>query len=297
MKTISLAAPAKINLYLKVTGQRHDGYHELNTLMQKVNLFDQLELTAVPEQGIQLFCPDTDLPEDGGNIAFRAARLFLEQTGNIEQGIRIILKKKIPVAAGLGGGSSDAAAVLNGLNQLLAADCPVEQLAEMGLALGADVPLFIYPMAAGWATGIGEELTPAVSLTGYRILLVNPGISVSTKWVFETFALTAEKKKISLSCSQKKCHEFALGTEFCKRSFRPVELRNDLEEVTAGELSVIEEIKNQLLAAGAVGAMMSGSGATVFGLFSNDKEQQRTVCYQQFKQEYDQVYLVDPLRA
>ena len=293
---ICLTAPAKINLYLKVIGQRADGFHELNTLMQKVSLDDQLELTLTAEQGICLSCPDSDLPEDDRNIVFRAARLYLEQTGNSEQGIGIVLKKRIPVAAGLGGGSSDAAAVLNGLNQLLATRCSLAELAEMGLALGADVPLFVYPMPAAWATGVGEQLTAAVPLTGYRILLVNPGISVSTKWVFETFALTAAEKKISLSCSQKKCHQSDRGAEFCKSSFQPDALCNDLEEVTARQLDVIDKIRNQLLAAGAAGAMMTGSGSTVFGLFAEGNEELRTACYQKVKQEYDQVFLVDPLK-
>jgi 4-diphosphocytidyl-2-C-methyl-D-erythritol kinase len=295
LKTLCLTAPAKINLYLKVMGQRPDGYHELNTLMQKLSLHDQLYLTPVREQGIQLCCPDSDLPMDERNIVYRAARLFQDQTGNREQGIAIVLKKNIPVAAGLGGGSSDAAVVLNGLNRLFAANCPTAQLADMGLALGADVPLFVSSLPAAWATGIGEELIAAVPLAGYRVLLVNPGISVSTKWVFETFALTVAEKKISLSCSQMECPAIDRGAKFCKLSFQPEALRNDLEEVTAGKLPVIEEIKEQLLTLGAAGAMMSGSGSTVFALFRQDDEEQRLAAYQHFKQKYEQVFLTDPL--
>jgi len=292
---LCLTAPAKINLYLKIIGRRPDGYHELNTLMQKLALYDELELALVPESGIHLFCPGTDLPEDERNIVHRAARLFLERTGRVDQGIRIVLKKNIPVAAGLGGGSSDAATVLTGLDSLLATGCRRDELADMGLGLGADVPLFIHDMAAAWATGIGEKLEVAVPLAGYRVLLVNPGIGVSTKWAYETFALTAAGKKINLSCSQKEQSENDRPVSFRKRLIKPDELVNDLETVTADKYSVINTIKQRLLAAGAVSAMMSGSGPTVFGLFSSDMYEQARLCSQELHKEYFQVYLVDPL--
>lgn len=295
VQRLCLAAPAKINLYLKITGRRPDGYHELNTLMQKLAFYDQLELTPVPESGIHLFCPGADLPEDERNIVHRAARLFLDQTGRVDQGIRIVLKKNIPVAAGLGGGSSDAATVLLGLDRLLATGSSRDELADMGLGLGADVPLFIHDMAAAWATGIGEKLEVAVPLSGYRVLLVNPGIGVSTKWAYETFALTSGKNIFNLSCSQKEHSEIGRPAAFCKRPIQPDELVNDLEAVTADKYSVISTIKQRLLAAGAVGAMMSGSGPTVFGLFSTDLYRQARQCSQKLKKEYDQVYLVDPL--
>lgn len=295
VQRLCLAAPAKINLYLKITGRRPDGYHELNTLMQKLALYDQLELALVPESGIHLFCPGADLPEDERNIVHRAARLFLDQTGKGDQGIRIVLEKKIPVAAGLGGGSSDAATVLLGLDRLLATGCNRDELAEMGLGLGADVPLFIHDMAAAWATGIGEKLDVAVPLSGYRVLLVNPGIGVSTKWAYETFALTSGENIFNLSDSQKEHSKISRPAAFCKRPIQPDELVNDLEAVTADKYSVINMIKQKLLAAGAVGAMMSGSGPTVFGLFSTDLYQQARQCSRKLNNEYYQVYLVDPL--
>jgi len=292
---ICLTAPAKINLYLKITGQRPDGYHELNTLMQKLALYDRLELELVPESGIHLSCPGTDLPVDEHNIVYRAVRLFLERTRRSGQGIRIVLKKEIPVAAGLGGGSSDAATVLLGLDRLLATGCSKVELATMGLKLGADVPLFIYDMAAAWATGIGEKLATAVPLTGYQVLVVNPGVAVSTKWAYETFALTSGENIFNLSSSRKEYGGIDQGAAFCKRPFKPEELVNDLEAVTADKFSVIGEIKQHLLTAGAAGAMMSGSGSTVFGLFSDDIYQQAEHCCNEFKKEYDQVYLVAPL--
>ncbi|MCW5199872.1 4-(cytidine 5'-diphospho)-2-C-methyl-D-erythritol kinase, partial [Desulfobulbus sp. F1] len=138
-KSLLFHAPAKINLYLKIIGRRPDGYHEIETLMQKVALYDEVELSFADEPGIHLCCQGAELPEDERNIAFRAAQLFVTHTSRNEQGIRIILRKHIPMAAGLGGGSSDAATVLRGLNQLLAAGCSTQELAEMGLKLGADI--------------------------------------------------------------------------------------------------------------------------------------------------------------
>ena len=295
VRKLSLSAPAKINLYLKITGRRPDGYHELNTLMQKIALFDELELTLQSQPGINLSCPAADLPEDEQNIVYRAARLFLDHVGMGGEGLRIVLKKNIPIAAGLGGGSSDAAAVLTGLDRMLATGCSRAQLADMGVKLGADVPFFIYEMSAGWATGIGEKLEAAPPLAGYTILLVNPGIAVSTKWAYETFALTSGKKNFSLSRSQKERGQAERFAPLNKRPFQPQELMNDLEAVTADKFGAIKTLKKRLLAAGAAGALMSGSGSTVFGLFAAEQQFQAELCCQELQKEYSQVYLVDPL--
>lgn len=265
--------------------------------MQKVALYDELELSLAATPGIHLSCPGVDLPEDEGNIVFRAAQLFLEQTSRNEQGLRIILRKHIPLAAGLGGGSSDAAAVLTGLNQLLGADCSTKELAAMGLRLGADVPFFVYDYPAAWAGGIGEQLEPAAPLRGFTVLLVNPGLAVSTKWAYETFsqiagriALTAAGKKFNLSNFSNES-----GLPLRRRAFLPADLLNDLESVTAEKHRVIGELKARLVAAGAAGAMMSGSGSTVFGLFAAGTEAQAESCLRELRQEYGQAYLVAPL--
>jgi 4-diphosphocytidyl-2-C-methyl-D-erythritol kinase len=285
---LSLAAPAKINLYLKILGRRPDGYHELRTLMQKLSLCDELELSLAAEPGIRLACPKANLPEDEANIAFRAARLFLSRTGNERQGVRITLRKNIPLAAGLGGGSSDAAAVLRGLNQLFDATCSIEELAELGLELGADVPFFVHALPAAWAGGVGERLAPAKPLRGFTVLLVNPGFAVSTKWAYETFALTAAGKKFNLSNFSSES-----GLDLVKQSVQPGGLANDLETVTAEKYSVIGELKQRLLAAGAAGAMMSGSGPTVFGLFAVKKQAEQ--CLQELSGEHRQIFLAEPL--
>ncbi len=266
--------------------------------MQKVELHDELELSLADEPGIRLICQDADLPENEGNIVFRAARLFLNQTGKNGQGLHIILRKRIPLAAGLGGGSSDAAAVLTGLNQLTGAGRTTEELAAMGLRLGADVPFFVYDYPAAWSGGIGEQLEPAAPLRRFIVLLVNPGIAVSTKWAYETFSQTAGR--IALTAAGKKFNLLNFSSESGlplrrQQAFLPSDLLNDLEPVTAEKHSVIGELKARLLAAGAAGAMMSGSGSTVFGLFAAGTEAQAESCLRELRQEYGQAYLAAPL--
>lgn len=291
----SYDAPAKINLYLKITGRRPDGYHELETLMQKIALFDRLYFTLLPQSGIRLDCGDCGLPEDNNNIIFRAASLFFDFTARKKQGVHIVLEKNIPIAAGLGGGSSDAAAVLLALDRLCATHCSCKELADLGLQLGADVPFFIYDMSTGWATGIGEELTSAAPIADFLVVLANPGIAVSTKWAYETFALTSSKNIFNLYCSQKEKYQNVSGASSATCLFTPKELKNDLEEVTSGKFCVISKIKRKMLDGGALGALMSGSGPTVFGLFSKACRREAEMCCQELQKEFDQVYLVAPL--
>jgi 4-diphosphocytidyl-2-C-methyl-D-erythritol kinase len=295
-KTLALDAPAKINLYLRVTGRRHDGYHYLATLMQKVSLFDRLLLRKAGS-GIRVHCPGSGLPEDEGNLVYRAARLFLQTMAprlHGDFGVEITLHKKIPLAAGLGGGSSDAAAVLLGLNRLFAAKCTGPELLALGGRLGADVPLFIVDWPVAWATGIGDRLHPAVSMAGYRILLVNPGFSVATAWVYEKFALTATGKKINLKNSD---DVHAEEVDFTRRAIRPDELVNDLEAVTAGQYLEISSLRERLLKGGAVAAMMTGSGPSVFGLFPEQEEEKAVACGRELSREYPKTFLVSPLTS
>ncbi|MCF6187369.1 MAG: 4-(cytidine 5'-diphospho)-2-C-methyl-D-erythritol kinase, partial [Desulfobulbaceae bacterium] len=201
-KGIYIKAPAKINLYLRVIGRRPDGYHLLATLMQKLSLYDRLEIEKTAGCEVNLECPDSDLPVNDENIVLRAALLFhssLQDRLPDNFGVRIILRKKIPVAAGLGGGSSDAAAMLIGLDRLFRTGCSKQELARLGLQLGADVPFFIYDRPVAWATGIGEELTEAQGLEDGSVLLVNPGFPVSTKWVYENLPLTLKQKDFNLT--------------------------------------------------------------------------------------------------
>jgi len=296
---VDLAAPAKINLFLEVTGRRQDGYHYLATLMQKITLYDRVVLRA-GGSGIRLHCPDSGLPEDEGNLVYRAARLFFQtMTARLGDagGVDITLFKSIPVAAGLGGGSSDAAAVLKGLDRLYGTGCSNAELMGMGVQLGADVPLFIVDWPIAWATGIGQRLQPAVPLAGYRILLVNPGFSVSTAWVYENFALTEGEKKFNLSIYHKDLSGQQGDPAFTGRAIRPDELRNDLEMVTTSQYQELNEIKRKLLKGGAVAALMSGSGPSVFGLFPEYEVEKAAVCHRELQREFQSTFLVYPLAS
>ncbi|MDH3348988.1 MAG: 4-(cytidine 5'-diphospho)-2-C-methyl-D-erythritol kinase [Desulfobulbaceae bacterium] len=297
MHSLNILAPAKINLFLKILSRRADGYHELVTLMQKVGLYDEIYLEKSAE-GITLCCPDSDLPENENNIIFRAARLFLDRFADRitnANGVRIVLKKKIPVAAGLGGGSSDAAAILNGLKELFEVNCSLDELLQLGSELGADVPLFVSPMPAVWATGIGDKLQPAVSISDFFIILVNPGFSVSTQWVYENFRLTSDSHDDIIDHSTSSSDCVRVADEVARRAILPTELYNDLELVTLDRYKKLGALKERLVQLGAVCSMMSGSGPTIFGLFSRESKREAEKCLDLLRCEYNKVYLVDPL--
>ena len=249
-------APAKINLCLHVLGRLENGYHELAMAMQRVDLYDDVQIKLGGLPGIRVVCPGMQLAVGEENIAARAARLFLEET-QIDVGIDIEINKQIPIAAGLGGGSSDAATVLLGLSELLEVDPGYERLCDMGSRLGADVPFFIFQHPA-WATGIGTRLEPLPVLPEVAYLLVNPGIAVSTATVYQSLQLTKGGELANLP-------RFSVVT----RDDLCAALHNDLELVSLRQFPLIAEIKQQLLDQGALGALMSGSGATVFGVYSN----------------------------
>lgn len=256
-RTLHLKAPAKVNFRLDVLRRRSDGYHELRMLMQRIDLCDELELTLLDSPGITVRCDGSDLPSDEGNIVWRAAAAMLERTPG-KTGVAIRLTKNIPVAAGLGGGSSDAATTLMGLNSMLGSNLDPAELMEIGLKLGADVPFFIFGKPA-IATGVGENLTPLEGIAPLWLLLVNPGIHVSTAWVYQNLGLTTDKVADKIPFLYKSAEEVCAI------------LANDLEAVTLQKFPVIREIKEQLMKAGALGTLMSGSGPTVFALFSGEE--------------------------
>ncbi len=268
--SLTLKAPAKINLFLKVLNRRPDGYHEIESLMQKIELFDILHLSRQGEQ-ISLSCPGNTLPEDRENLAYRAAHAFFSATG-IKPGIKIILEKNIPVAAGLGGGSSDAAAVITGLNTLLNANLAREQLIDIARPLGADVPFFVQDCSAAMATGIGDCIQQVLPMRELSIVLVNPGFGVSTKWVYENFPLTSNSNTYILARDQKTTKDFHAAAPSLYE-----ELGNDLEVVTINRFPEIGDLKKELKKGGAVTSLMSGSGPTVFGLFVSEEDAQRSI--------------------
>ncbi len=258
MRQKTFPSPAKINLCLHVLGRRLDGYHELAMAMQRVALYDDvlIRAAAASDRQIAVRCAGVQLAEGEENIAARAARLLLEAAGAGAQ-VTIDIDKRIPVAAGLGGGSSNAATVLLGLNELLELGLTQDDLQELGGRLGADVPFFVFQRPA-WATGIGTRLAPLPALPQFACVLVNPGISVSTAEVYQSLQLTkggelASLPRFSVVTREDLCHA----------------LHNDLEAVTLPRYSQLRQIKAELLKAGALGALMSGSGATVFGLFED----------------------------
>jgi len=255
---ITIESPAKVNLILKVLRRREDGYHDIASLMQKVSLADEMEFTPRKE-GIALACPGSDLPTGDGNLVVRAARALFAEAG-FAGGVEITLRKRIPSAAGLGGGSSNAATTLTVLNSLFQFGFDRERLIGIGARLGADVPFFIYGSSA-WAFGIGEILEPAEMAPGMWLVLVNPGFEVPTKWVYQSLNLPLTKTPL----------KYTIPTFSGVRDLAAA-LSNDLETVTVARHPVLEELKGFLRRQGALGSLMSGSGPTVFGLFDNEPD-------------------------
>jgi len=246
---------AKINLYLEISGKRPDGYHDLITLMCGIDLADTLRF-AFEAPASRIICPHPDVPEDDTNIALKAARLFFEASGRGNH-VSIFIEKKIPVGAGLGGGSSNAAVVLKALNQHYQYPLTAEALLALARKIGADVPFFLDGRPA-LATGIGDQLIPYDYLSAFPIVLIYPGKPVSTAEVYRklNFGLTKTKK---------------INTKSIFRHIRdknPVELLyNDLEPAAFAMNPEIAEAKATLLDSGAGGALMTGSGSAVFGIY------------------------------
>lgn len=256
---IRALSPAKVNLCLHVLAKRQDGYHEIASLMQRISLCDEMTFKKL-NRGIRVCCPDSDLPENEENIAFRAAQSFFARFPQIEGGIEITIHKRIPVAAGLGGGSSNAATTLMTLNEIYKTPCSKETLMEIGGNLGADVPFFIFAQPA-WAFGIGERLQAAENIPSHVLVLVNPGFPLSTKMIYQGLNLRLTNKAIHYSIPR-----------FCSIRDLAKGLFNDLEAVSVGMHPVISDIKEELLRHGALSALMSGSGPTVFGIFESEQQ-------------------------
>lgn len=258
--SLNILCPAKVNLFLKVAGKRGDGYHEIRSLMQPVGLFDEIILAVSEGDGITLKCGVDSVPSGPENLAWKAAVLFLKETG-IKRAVSIILKKRIPSGGGLGGGSSDAAGILTGLNTILRAGLKEERLKAMAAGLGSDVPFFILRGPA-LASGRGEILE-RITLPRLYYVLVNPGLHISTAWAYGNLDLTKKTKDNILIVSK--------GLAKSKEKIAGL-LENDLEGAVMGEYPVIAVLKSLLKKAGAEGALMSGSGSTVFGLFFKERE-------------------------
>lgn len=261
-----LQAFAKINLGLDVLGKREDGYHEVRMVMQTIRMYDQLDMHKEEEPGIRLTTNKSYIPTDESNLVYRAAQLMMD-TCKIKEGVRIHLHKVIPVAAGMAGGSSDAAATLVGMNRLFHCGLSRKKLMELGVRIGADVPYCVLRGTA-LAEGIGEKLTVLAPMPKCWILIGKPGISVSTKYVYT-----------SLDLNQHTVHPDIDGMVEALRSGDLYgitdRMGNVLQDVTIPAYPEVETIKEQMKAWGAVNAMMSGSGPTVFGIFDDEEKAQK----------------------
>lgn len=257
---IQLKALAKINLGLDVLRRREDGYHEVKMIMQTISLHDDLEIRRIKTPEIQVKTNLYYLPTNENNLVYKAAKLLMDEFG-IKEGVAIQLKKRIPVAAGMAGGSTDGAAVLWGMNQMYGLGLSRQELMERGVKLGADVP-YCVQRGTALAEGIGERLSVLPSMPKCTILIAKPGISVSTKFVYENLHANDLKPEqhpdVDYMIEAMKEKNLDL---LCER------MGNVLETVTIPAYPVIQEIKEHMMACGAAGAMMSGSGPTVFGIF------------------------------
>lgn len=282
MNSIQLKSRAKINLSIDVLGKREDGYHLVEMIMQTIDLFDKIKIFSLKGDTIIIESNSLDIPLDSTNIVYKAADLIKKQY-NIKEGVKIIIEKNIPIAAGMAGGSSNAAAVLVGLNQLWQLKLSENKLKELGLKLGADVPFCIGGQTA-LAENIGEKLTNIDGLSeNIFILVCKPELFVSTKEIYEDIDSKIIKKRpnnklLIQLLKENKIQQIADN------------MYNVLEEVTRERYPVIEEIEKIMMENDALGSMMSGSGPTVFGLYRNREDAEN--CKNKLLKKFSQVYIV-----
>lgn len=262
MYEMRLRALAKINLGLDVLRRRDDGYHEVRMIMQTLKMYDKITIRKMKEPGIQLKSNLFYVPENESNLAYRAAKMLADEF-QLAQGVFIDLQKFIPVAAGMAGGSSDAAAVLYGVNRMFQLNLSKRQLMERSVKIGADVPYCIM-RGTVLAEGIGEKLTPLPPMPSCKVVVAKPQVSVSTKFVYENLKLgeVAAHPDIDILLAgirEGDLHKVAAN------------MGNVLETVTIPHYPVIAQIREEMMRLGALNAMMSGSGPTVFGLFDDDE--------------------------
>ena len=266
MNRIELNAYAKVNLGLDVLRRREDGYHELRMIMQTVDLYDTLTLEKTTEMGIVMTCNIEGLPCDERNLVYKSAKLMFEEY-KLPGGIRIHLEKRIPMAAGMAGGSTDAAAVFNGINELYNLGLAKKRLCELGVRIGADVP---YCIVGGTALseGIGEVLTMLPDVPDCVVLIAKPDFDVSTKYVFENLHANSLTYHPDIDAMAE-----AIRAGDLQGVVKVMD--NVLETVTEAKYTEITNIKNVMKEHGAMRAMMSGSGPTVFGLYENKEDAEK----------------------
>jgi 4-diphosphocytidyl-2-C-methyl-D-erythritol kinase len=280
MQSMHLSAPAKINVYLRIVGRRADGYHLLDSLMIPVSLYDELDVhVEAGPHAIIIDCDDPTLPTDATNLAYKAAALLCREFA-VSPRITIVLRKRIPAGAGLGGGSSNAAAVLKSLNTLLSLGFSEERLCQLGAQLGADVPFFI-PCRPSQVEGIGEILTAVPSLPHRWLVVAVPPFSVSTPWAYRRFDELPDSHPNASS-------DILHPGQWPARSM----LINDLERAVFPVYPQLATLKAALFTLGAEGALMSGSGSSVFGTFLHKETAERATIA---LQKQGHTFLVEPL--
>jgi 4-diphosphocytidyl-2-C-methyl-D-erythritol kinase len=274
-----IKAHAKINISLDVVGKREDGYHILKMIMQMIDLYDLIEVNRI-KSGIKLSCNKHYVPIDERNLAHKAARMFMDEY-SIKEGVEINIKKNIPVAAGLAGGSTDVAAVLKAMNNIFKVQASDEELMRLGVKIGADVP---YCIIGGTALceGIGELVTPITGFKNQILVLVKPNFGVSTKEVYQSLDLSRIQKHPNTDV-------LISGIEQDDLKVVSDNMKNVLENVTLRKHSILRDIKREMVNMGALGSLMSGSGPTVFGFFDDMLRAQN--CYDKFKTKYTEVFL------
>ena len=284
MYEMRLKALAKINLGLDVIRRREDGYHEVKMIMQTIRLYDRIVMRKRREPKIQVKTNLFYLPENENNLVYKAAKLLIEEF-KIQQGVQIDLQKFIPVAAGMAGGSSDAAAVLYGMNRMFHLGLSLEELMERGVKIGADVP-YCLMRGTALAEGIGEQLTKLSPVPQCKVLIAKPAISVSTKFVYENLKLDENTVHPDIDL-------LIQDIETKNLADMAAHMGNVLESVTIPNYPVIAQIKEQMIKDGALNAMMSGSGPTVFGIF--DDKEKAEVAYKRMREGNlaKQVYLTE----
>lgn len=283
MDSLVLNANAKINLSLDVLGKRQDGYHEVRMIMQSINLHDEIFIEVV-ESGIDLTCNKTWIPSGNSNIAYKSAALLMKKYP-ISKGVKIRINKNIPVAAGLAGGSTDAAAVLKGMNNLFSLGISDDELMVLGKEIGADVP-FCLMGGTALAEGIGEKLTCLSPFNDISVVLAKPRVSVSTAWVYGNLNLEKITSRPDTNFLLKAIdNKDIIGLA--------KNMRNVLEDVTVDKYPVIEEIKDVLVKNGALGSLMSGSGPTVFGIFEDKHSAKKA--YSSLRNEKWECYIAETL--
>lgn len=282
MRVIRLKAYAKINLGLDVLRKREDGYHEVKMVMQTIDMFDRVELGKVRKPGIFVQTNLKYLPVNQDNLVYKAARLFMDEY-KLTGGIEINLKKYIPVAAGMAGGSSDAAAVLYGMNKLYETGLSLEKLMKLAVKIGADVP-FCIMRGTALAEGIGEKLTKLPAAPNCHVLIAKPPFSVSTKWVYSNLKAGELKEHPDID---KLIEALSAGNLRNMTQY----MGNVLETVTEAEYPQITELKKIMTEEGALCSLMSGSGPTVFGLFEDKNDAERAFKKIQDEQLAKQLYI------